>query len=61
MVFFFCTTGPKLRHIWGLDLLMLSPQSITAIQQHITNNNRYIGKKPDIKVYDHLWLFYRIK
>ena len=40
---------------------MLSPQSITAIQQHITNNNRYIGKKPDIKVYDHLWLFYRIK
>ena len=36
---------------------MLSPQSITAIQQHITNNNRYIGKKPDIKVYDHLWQF----
>ena len=52
--YFFCTTGPKLRHIWGLDLLMLSPQSITAIQQHITNNNRYIGTKPDIKIYDHL-------
>lgn len=33
---------PKLRHIWGLDLLMLSPQSITAVQQHIVNNNREI-------------------
>ena len=33
---------PVLRHIWGLDLLMLSPQSITAIQQHITKNNRHI-------------------
>jgi len=33
---------PVLRHIWGLDLLMLSPQSITAIQQHITKNNRSI-------------------
>ena len=33
---------PLLRHIWGLDLLMLSPQSITAIQQHITKNNRHI-------------------
>lgn len=33
---------PKLRHIWGLDLLMLSPQSISAVQQHIVRNNRHI-------------------
>lgn len=33
---------PQLRHIWGLDLLMLGPQSIAAIQQHILQNNRHI-------------------
>jgi hypothetical protein len=26
---------PRLRHIWGLDLLMLSPQSISAIQVNV--------------------------
>ena len=34
---------PKLRHIWGLDLLMLSPEAIATIQQHIKRNNRDIA------------------
>ena len=33
---------PSLRHIWGLDLLMLSPASIAAVQNHIERNNRWI-------------------
>ena len=33
---------PSLRHIWGLDLLMLSPASIAAVQKHIQRNNRFI-------------------
>ena len=33
---------PRLRHIWGLDLLMLSPASIAAVQSHIKRNNRWI-------------------
>ena len=33
---------PSLRHIWGLDLLMLSPASIAAVQNHIRRNNRWI-------------------
>ena len=33
---------PSLRHIWGLDLLMLSPASIAAVQNHIQRNNRWI-------------------
>ena len=33
---------PRLRHIWGLDLLMLSPASIAAVQNHIKRNNRWI-------------------
>ena len=33
---------PSLRHIWGLDLLMLSPASIAAVQSHIKRNNRHI-------------------
>ena len=33
---------PRLRHIWGLDLLMLSPASIAAVQSHIKRNNRFI-------------------
>ena len=28
---------PRLNHIWGLDLLMLSPQSIAAIQVSIVS------------------------
>ena len=33
---------PSLRHIWGLDLLMLSLASIAAVQNHIERNNRWI-------------------
>ena len=33
---------PKLRDIWGLDLLMLSPAAISAVQAHIKKNNRWI-------------------
>lgn len=33
---------PKLRDIWGLDLVMLSPSAIAAVQSHIKKNNRHI-------------------
>ena len=48
---------PQLRHIWGLDLLMLSPQSISAIQQHITQNNRHIGNAEFSTVLYTRWRF----
>ena len=41
---FIVDSCPQLRDIWGLDLLMLSPASISAIQSHIRRNNRWIGK-----------------
>ena len=39
---FIVDSCPDLRDIWGLDLLMLSPASIAAVQSHIQRNNRWI-------------------
>ena len=50
---FIVDSCPQLRDIWGLDLLMLSPASISAIQSHIRRNNRWIGKFHFVKSF--LW------
>ena len=32
-------SGPRLRQLWGVDLLMLSSSGVRAIREHIRKNN----------------------